>query len=237
MARKTKAQARETRQRIVDAARMVFHQWGVTRSSLDCVAHAANLTRGAIYWHFKDKFDLFLAVREDALLPAFEEIDLIIRSNRHDDPLDGIEASLGRFIRILDTCPDVKMVLETVINRCEHVAEFADVQSDLNVPALQFLATLERAYYRAAALGTLRPGLDPQLLASDTFAFVVGLVRRILADGDDQQFRHRVGELISLHLALRRLGPGDAVNYPMAIDSAETETEMDEAAPSRTLSG
>lgn len=212
MARKTKVQARETRQRIVDAARTVFHQWGVTHSSLDQVARVAQLTRGAIYWHFKDKVDLFLAVREDFLLPAFEEIDSIIRSARYDDPLDGIEASLGRFVHLLDTCSDVKMVLETVINRCEHVAEFADVQSDLNRPAIRFLATLESAYRRAGALGTLRPGLDPRLVASDTLAFTEGLVRRILAADADPESRGRLGELISLHVALRRWPPAGAAS-------------------------
>ncbi|MFB0936471.1 MAG: TetR family transcriptional regulator, partial [Propionivibrio sp.] len=132
MARKTKEQARETRQQILDAAKTVFHRWGVNRSSLDLVAQAAGLTRGAVYWHFKNKAELFLAVREDVLFPVIDEIDSIISSGHEGDPLDGVEAALRAFFRILEDSPDVRMVFDTIVNRCEHVAEFANVLSDVD---------------------------------------------------------------------------------------------------------
>ena len=204
MARKTKEQARETRQQIIDAARTVFHQGGVTRSSLDRVAQVADLTRGAIYWHFKDKVELFLAVREDVLSPIVEEINSIISSDSYTDPLHGIEASLRRFFQILDDCPSARTVLETIVNRCEHVAEFANVQSDLDRLVTEFLSRLEQAYHKAAALGTLRVGLDPKLVASDTSAFTCGLAHRVLTGEADCGLRNYVSELISLHMALRR---------------------------------
>jgi TetR/AcrR family acrAB operon transcriptional repressor len=198
-------QARETRQQIIDAARMVFHQWGVSHSSLDKVARMAGLTRGAIYWHFKDKAELFLAVRANVLFPVFEEIDSMIGSGAYVDPLDGIETALRRFFQILDDCPGVRMLLETLVNRCERVAEFAGVQSELDGRAAEFLARLEPGYRQAAALGTLRPGLDPRLVARDTSAFTYGLVYRLLAGGADGGFQHRVAEMIALHMSLRRL--------------------------------
>jgi len=204
MARKTKEQARETRQQIIDAARTVFHQYGVTHSSLDRVAQVADLTRGAIYWHFKDKVELFLAVREDVLSPMFEEVDSIISSDSYADPLDGIEASLRRFFQILDDCPGIRTVLETIVNRCEHVAEFANVQSDLDGPVAEFLSRLEQAYQKAAALGTLGSSLDPTLVARDTSAFTCGLAHRILTGDADCGLRDHVSKLISLHMALRR---------------------------------
>ena len=206
MARKTKVQARETRQQIIDAARVVFHQRGVSHSSLDGVARVAGLTRGAIYWHFKDKAELFLAVRANVLFPVFEEIDAIIGSDAYVDPLDGIETALRRFFQILDDCPGVRMVLETIVNRCERVAEFASVQSELDRPTTEFLTKLEYAYREAAALGTLRAGLDPKLIARDTWAFTYGLMYRLLAGDADSGFRHHVPEMIALHLSLRRLG-------------------------------
>lgn len=206
VARKTKEQARETRQQIIDAARLVFHQLGVSHSSLDRVAQVAGLTRGAIYWHFKDKAELFLAVRANVLYPVFEEIDSIVGSDTYLDPLDGIEAALRRFFQILDECPGVKMLLETIVNRCERVAEFAGVQSEIDRPTAEFLAKLESAYREATALGTLRPGLDPWLIARDTWAFTYGLMYRLLAGNADRGFRNHVPEMIALHMSLRRLG-------------------------------
>jgi len=59
VARRTKEEAEGTRTRIVDAAERVFRDKGVAHASLEDVAAAARVTRGAIYWHFKDKAELF----------------------------------------------------------------------------------------------------------------------------------------------------------------------------------
>ena len=204
MARKTKQQAQETRRQVIDAARAVFHRWGVNRSSLDRVAQEAGLTRGAVYWHFKDKAELFLAVREEVLSPLLDEIESIVGSSRYTDPLDGIEAALRWFFQILDDCPDVRMVLDTIVNRCEHVAEYADVRSHVDRPMAGILQRLESAYREAAAKGALRPGLNPKLIALDTWAFASGLMCRLLADEAADEFHNHLGEMISLHIALRR---------------------------------
>ena len=58
MARRTKEEALETRMQIIDAARRVFHAEGVNRSTLDKVAKAAGVTRGAVYWHFSSKQEI-----------------------------------------------------------------------------------------------------------------------------------------------------------------------------------
>ena len=55
MVRKTKEEAEQTRKELIQAARRVFHQCGVSRSTLEKIAKAAGVTRGAVYWHFKDK--------------------------------------------------------------------------------------------------------------------------------------------------------------------------------------
>jgi hypothetical protein len=69
----------------------------------------------------------------------------------------------------------------------------------------QILAKLEFTYHAAAATGTLRPGLSPKLIALDTWAFASGLMYRLLADDAADEFQHHVCELITLHMALRRL--------------------------------
>lgn len=204
MARRTKEQAGETRQVIIEAARTVFHRQGVNGSSLETLAQEAGLTRGAIYWHFKDKAELFLAVRESALLPIQAEIDSIFTSGQYADPLDRIDAALRRFFAILQGRPGVRMVLETIICRCEQVAEFADVRSDFEWSATDFLARLEGVYCEAAARGTLRPNLPPGFVARDTWVFFCGLVNRFLLSDIDGKFRSQVTEMISFHMALRR---------------------------------
>ncbi|WP_291742772.1 TetR family transcriptional regulator, partial [Limnobacter sp. UBA1615] len=69
MVRKTKEEAQETRNLILDTAEAVFSEKGVSRTTLNDIAKAADLTRGAIYWHFKNKADLFDAMFQRAILP------------------------------------------------------------------------------------------------------------------------------------------------------------------------
>jgi hypothetical protein len=56
-----------TRERILSAAMTVFAQKGWQKTSLDEVAAAAGMTKGAIYWHFRNKNDLFFALLDARL--------------------------------------------------------------------------------------------------------------------------------------------------------------------------
>jgi AcrR family transcriptional regulator len=62
----------ETRERLLAAAAEVFAKKGYEGASVDDVARAAGFTKGAVYWNFASKQELFLAlVRErQALLVA-----------------------------------------------------------------------------------------------------------------------------------------------------------------------
>src|SRR5690606_1835351 len=69
MARRTKEEAQATRIALLDAAEAVFQQRGVSRTTLADIAHAAGVTRGALYWHFKDKADIFNAMLDRVTSP------------------------------------------------------------------------------------------------------------------------------------------------------------------------
>ncbi len=80
LARRTKEQAEQTREAILDAAEQVFFQRGVSRASLEEIGRVAGVTRGAVYWHFKDKLDLFLAIEERVRLPQEQMLAQLARS-------------------------------------------------------------------------------------------------------------------------------------------------------------
>ena len=64
MARRTKEDAQKTRELLIEAAENVFYDKGVSKASLSDIAESAGVTRGAIYWHFKNKHDVFEAMIE-----------------------------------------------------------------------------------------------------------------------------------------------------------------------------
>jgi len=57
--RRTKEEAAVTRANLLKTALSVFSAKGYAAATLDDVAKAAKVTRGAIYWHFKSKADLY----------------------------------------------------------------------------------------------------------------------------------------------------------------------------------
>lgn len=62
--KRTKEDAEQTRENILNAAIGLFADKGVTATTLEDIAAAAHVTRGAIYWHFKNKLEIFDALHE-----------------------------------------------------------------------------------------------------------------------------------------------------------------------------
>lgn len=205
MVRKTKEEAEQTRKEIIHAARRVFHECGVSRSTLEKIAKAAGVTRGAVYWHFKDKAELFFAMREDVFSPLVERTDALLLSDQFANPLDAIEASVKEFFRVLEDCSVVREVFEIMISRCEYVDEFTSVQEEVGRPGRAFLTKIETVYLQAAAKGLLRPGLDPLATARDTWAFTTGLLHLMLNCQIGSDLPQRVPEMITAHVAIRRI--------------------------------
>ena len=163
------------------------------------------VTRGAVYWYFKDKAELFFAMREDVFSPLVERTDALLLSDQFANPLDAIEASVKEFFRVLEDCSVVREVFEIMISRCEYVDEFTSVQEEVGRPAQTFLTKIEAVYLQAAAKGMLRPGLDPLAMARDTWAFTSGLLHLMLNCQKGSDLPQRVPEMITAHMAIRRV--------------------------------
>ena len=63
--RRTKEEAAVTRANLLKTALSVFSAKGYASATLDDVAKAAKVTRGAIYWHFKSKADLYNTLTQE----------------------------------------------------------------------------------------------------------------------------------------------------------------------------
>lgn len=73
MPRRTKEDALKTRQLLIESAIQQFALRGVTSTTLADIADAAGVTRGAVYWHFASKAELFnemVATAATATRPA-----------------------------------------------------------------------------------------------------------------------------------------------------------------------
>ena len=61
----------QTRERLISEAQRLFRERGYTATSLEQIAEAADVTKGAIYGHFSSKEDLLLSAIEAAPTPDY----------------------------------------------------------------------------------------------------------------------------------------------------------------------
>src|SRR4030065_192653 len=163
MVRRTKEEALETRDRILDTAERVFIKKGVARPSLADVADAAGVTRGAIYWHFKNKADLFEAMMQRVSLPME---DMGARADGDlEDPLDFVRECALRVLKDVATDPQSRRVQEI----CHFKVEYVDEMEQLRVRHVECrtnaLALVERGMRSASRKGLLAPRVNPRLPA------------------------------------------------------------------------
>ena len=181
MARRTKEEAEATRHRLLDAAELVFCERGVSGASLSDVARAAGLTRGAIYWHFKDKLDLFDAMMQRVILPM-EQIVLGDSEGQTDcSPVSKIVGYFALIFEVFVSDERARRVFEVAMFKVEHVGELAAVQQRWIASADRFIAlleqNLEQAFAREQSLLPLMPSaVSPHLAAKGLYAMFDGLL-------------------------------------------------------------
>lgn len=204
MVRKTKEDAELTRQRIIDAAREVFLVRGVSRSTLEHIATQADVTRGAVYWHFKNKTEIFHAIRDQVFLPLIDRMDDTLATGSAEDPLTQIENSLCDTIHELNENMEMRQTYEIMMIKCEYVDEFATVLQQILSNCSNITEKIQLAYERAKSLDLLAGTHTPRALALDTHLFFSGLLHMWVKDFDGSRFRFQATDLIKSHINLRR---------------------------------
>ncbi|WNN45404.1 MULTISPECIES: multidrug efflux transporter transcriptional repressor AcrR [Winslowiella] len=127
MARKTKEQALETRGQIIDAAIARFSEHGVSATSLADIAHAAGVTRGAIYWHFKNKADLLNEIWAQSE-SGMEDLEHEYQIKYPGDPLSVMRAMLNYVFEATARDQRRRSLMEIIFHKCEFVGEMTTLQ-------------------------------------------------------------------------------------------------------------
>ncbi len=179
MARRTKEQALATRSALLDAAEQLFHERGVSRTTLQDIAMAAGVTRGAVYWHFADKGALFNAMLERVLLPLEEADALFEPAGSGLPPLQGLQHHLHDvFARALDN-PQARRVYAIVLHRIEYVGELGVVLARLQQARAGHVSLIEQALAKAGVKADRR-----RAQALGLHAVVSGLFETWLLEGE-----------------------------------------------------
>lgn len=115
MARRTKEEAQQTRCHIMSTALDLFCSQGLAKTSLTDIARAAELTRGAIYWHFKNKEELFVSLWEELCQPLSHQLDACV-SELEPNPLGKLRTFLKGVIIKISSEPAHRQMFTILFN-------------------------------------------------------------------------------------------------------------------------
>ena len=188
MARRTKEDALATRNKLLDSAEYLFQSQGVSRTSLQDIARRAGATRGAVYWHFTDKADLFNAMIERVTLPleaAFSDYALPPHTDSLSVDVDDLmkvrKATTEALSRIVNDA-QTRRVFEVATQKVEYVDELDAVRLRHLAIRQSFVSRFEQSIESAARRdGVLLP-VPPALAARGFHALIDGLIQNWLLD-------------------------------------------------------
>lgn len=199
--RRCKADAEQTRSSIMDAAERMFVKNGVGQTSLEQIARAAGVTRGAVYWHFKDKADLLQAMYERNKPPQVELLRMAAPCS--DDPLTLLETTNAEILSLIESDEGRQRMFALLCNHIP-VEGNAHRQEAMNTAMYQLLLQLME---RARETDTLTDSLTPHEAAVSLMIMTNGLLSEWLRSGKAFGLTDLGMRLVRRHLETLRKRP------------------------------
>lgn len=202
MARKTKQQAMETRQHILDVALRLFSEQGVSSTSLAEIAKAAGVTRGAIYWHFKNKSDLFSEIWQLSET-SIADMETEYRAKLPDDPLSVLTHVLIYILETTVADERRRLLMEIIFHKCEFVGEMAAVRYQQRDLCIESYDRIEQILKECIAAGQLPDDLLTRRAAILLRSYISGIIENWLFAPDSfalqEEAHHYVAILLEMY--------------------------------------
>jgi len=171
--RRTKEDAEQTRHDLLKAAEHVFSKQGFAATRLSDIAKEAGVTRGAIYHHFGNKMELFIALHKERVDPYFKLVKSIFDSDL--SPRTKITKLMSELVvrakNDIDFAASQRFGIfrDMELHDCEEIHKFMREQGE------QFFLILVNIIKEGQAIGEIRRDIDPQKAAFNTIAYVKGI--------------------------------------------------------------
>lgn len=202
--RRSKEEADATRADILDAAEQLFAHQGIARSRLEDIAKRAGVTRGAIYWHFKNKEEIINAMIDRVVTPAEAALEALFASPAPN------AISLERFMAaIIDSFSRLREggsaeQVTRFMLRYSLCSETQSIADTLNRERQASLDRLQRFVEQAQAGEMLSRELSARRIAVHIRAQLVGIYHQFLTDPHCYESDGEVEQ--SLRLLFKGLG-------------------------------
>jgi AcrR family transcriptional regulator len=106
-------QSAKTREALLSTCLLLFAERGFASTSIDEIARAAGVTKGAMYWHFASKEDLFQAIL-DRIRSRWQEVVHAPVSARQA-PLERIAQLFDSYAELFRESPEICLFMQQVL--------------------------------------------------------------------------------------------------------------------------
>ena len=175
MARRTKEEALETRNAILDAAVRVFALRGVANASLTDIAKEAGVTRGAIYWHFANKADLINSLWEQ-VLEFYAPLTEASESLDEPDPLGKLQELYISFFAGMEEDPLQRQLFRILFDEGDRSKDTEIVRQRHHQLRSERYQGLQIVLGNAIRRGQIPPDFDVRLGTVTLFSMIHGLI-------------------------------------------------------------
>ena len=173
--RKTKEEAALTRKQILKKALAVFSEKGYSAATLEDIAAEAEVTRGAIYWHFDGKADLY-----NTLLREYSARGNQIMQEAAAEGGTLLEILRRVFVRqlaVIETDPELRSLMELYLFKTGPDPELEEGRQQLVDASAGLVEMLTGIMVHGIQAGFLRSDIDPKDMARAYLAFQNGLIQ------------------------------------------------------------
>lgn len=193
MARRTKEEADKTRNALLDAAEKVFLQKGVSNTSLNDIAVAAKVTRGALYWHFENKEDLFEAMHKRVQLPTDKLFDSALQD---DEPLEQLKKLCVHVLKNLAQDEHARRVFTILLLKCEQAEDLTCTYKRQR--RAEVLGRFEKIFTIAHRQKQLVAGVTPAAAALALHAYMCGFFSDYLRNADTVDIAGQAPKMVDI---------------------------------------
>ncbi len=203
MARKTKEDAFITRQRIINVAISEFSTQGFASTSLADIASAAGVTRGAIYWHFKNKEELFNEIWQQSARYSLYVSEKIHSENKNN-PLKALQETLTYILRAAVSDPQQKSLMKIMFHKCEFTKEMTP-RSEIRRMVYFEEERLSNTLKRCVTLNQLPSKLNIEQSVIIIRAYMSGLIENWLLCSENYDLSSNASGLVDNLITLLKI--------------------------------
>lgn len=198
--RRTKEDAEQTKEAILNGAIGLFSSKGVEATSLDEIARAANVTRGAIYWHFNNKIEIFDALHARLYEPLASMI-MTDLENDHPEPIEQLKDLCIQCLLDLEDDEIKKQALSLFLFQCTYSGDLVVYREKHRDAKSKSLKLFEKYFDRAKQKGTIPNTADPELLTLSVHCYMKGVLFEYLTNPKGFDIRKKGVALLELYFS------------------------------------